>query len=296
MRRYAFDWVDAFTDRAFGGNGCAVVHDGAALDDTTCTDFVKETSLVECTFTGPSDVADVRVRYFLATGEIPFAGHPTIATVAALRARGFASGDRLTLETGAGVVPITIEGDLIEMTQAAPEFGVMPGRAVVASTVGLPVDAIVGEPQVVSTGLPFCVAVLRDHAALGAAKLDLEAMPSFKAACGVGPDAVLEPFLVTLGGVSSVGDTFARLLLPPPMPPEDPFTGSATGAMAAYLWRSGLMEHAGFTAEQGHWMGRPGQARVTRVGTPDAISGVKVAGRGYVLMQGEVILPDSAEV
>ena len=92
MKRYAFDWVDAFTDRAFGGNGCAVVHDGAALDAATCKAFVRETSLVECTFTGPSDVADVRVRYFLATGEIPFAGHPTIATVSALLARGFARG------------------------------------------------------------------------------------------------------------------------------------------------------------------------------------------------------------
>ena len=296
MRRYAFDWVDTFTDRAFGGNGCAVVHDGAALDVGTCTDFVKETSLVECTFTGPSDVADVRVRYFLAGGEIPFAGHPTIATVAALMARGKVKGDHLTLETGAGVVPITIEGDLIEMTQKAPEFGAMPGRAVVAGTIGLPVDAILGEPQVVSTGLPFCITVLRDHGALKAAKLDLEAMPTFKAACGVGVEDVLEPFLVTLDGATSAGDTFARLLLPPPNPPEDPFTGSATGAMAAYLWRTGMMEHAGFTAEQGHWIGRPGLARVTRVGTPEAITGVKVAGRGYVLMQGDVILPDSAEV
>ena len=66
--------------------------------------------------------------------------------------------------------------------------------------------------------------------------------------------------------------------------------------MAAYLWRTGLMDHASFTAEQGHWIGRPGQARVTRVGTPDAMTGIKVAGRGFVLMRGEVVLPDSAEV
>lgn len=296
MAYYRFDWVDAFTDRAFGGNGCAVVHDGAALDASTCMSFVRETSLTECTFTGPSDKADVRVRYFLAGAEIPFAGHPTIATVAALMARGLVKGDHLTLETGAGLVPISIEGDLIEMTQVAPEFGVMPGRAVVASAVSLPVDAIVGEPQVVSTGLPFCVAVLRDHEALRAARLDVEAISTFKAACGLGNDDLLEPFLVTLDGATSAGDTFSRLLLPPPNPPEDPFTGSATGAMAAYLWRTGLMDHASFTAEQGHWIGRPGQARVTRVGTPDAMTGIKVAGRGFVLMRGEVVLPDSAEV
>jgi predicted PhzF superfamily epimerase YddE/YHI9 len=59
---YEFDWVDAFTDRAFGGNGCAVVHQGAGLGSETCMAYVRETSLVECTFTGPSKVADVRVR------------------------------------------------------------------------------------------------------------------------------------------------------------------------------------------------------------------------------------------
>ena len=77
--KFDVDWVDAFTGQAFGGNGCAVVHDGAALSDATCMAFVRETSLVECTFTGPSQVADIRVRYFLASREIPFAGHPTVA-------------------------------------------------------------------------------------------------------------------------------------------------------------------------------------------------------------------------
>ncbi len=88
MSWFEFDWVDAFSDRAFGGNGCAVVHGGAGLSQETCKSYVRETSLVECTFTGPSEVADVRVRYFLASREIPFAGHPTIATVAAMQSRG----------------------------------------------------------------------------------------------------------------------------------------------------------------------------------------------------------------
>ncbi|MGV6846865.1 MAG: PhzF family phenazine biosynthesis protein [Marinibacterium sp.] len=296
MKRYAFDWVDAFTDRAFGGNGCAVVHGGAALDASVCKAFTRETSLVECTFTGPSSVADFRVRYFLASGEIPFAGHPTIATVAALAERGRVEGDSLALETGAGVIAVSIRDGLIEMTQAAPEFGAYPGRAVVASAIGLHVDDIVGEPQIVSTGLPFCITVLKDHVALRRATLDLDAMSTFKAACAVPSDAMLEPFLVTLSGISGEGATFSRLLLPPPNPPEDPFTGSAAGAMAAYLWKQGLMDMDSFVAEQGHWMGRNGRARVTLVGPMNAPTGVKVAGQGYVLMQGDVRLPDSAEI
>lgn len=294
MTRYRFDWVDAFTDRAFGGNGCAVVHDGAKLSDQTCMDFVRETSLVECTFTGPSDVADIRVRYFLASREIPFAGHPTIATVAALRARGLMSGDRVTLETGAGIVPVTLLDDMIEMTQVAPRFGPVVDPALVAQAIRLSPEEIIAPPRMVSTGLPFCVTVLRDHAALRAARLDVEALRRMTESAGYGSSDMAEPFLVTLQGATSEGDTFSRLLLAPPSPPEDPFTGSATGAMAAYLWDRGLIDKDSFTAEQGHWLNRPGQARVTRVGPPGAMTSVRVAGRGFVLMRGEVDLPDGA--
>ncbi|AUQ99816.1 PhzF family phenazine biosynthesis protein [Phaeobacter inhibens] len=292
--RYDFDWVDAFSARAFGGNGCAVVHGGAELSDETCMAYVRETSLVECTFTGPSEVADVRVRYFLASREIPFAGHPTIATVAALRDRGLMTEDTITLETGAGLVRVTVVDGLIEMTQVAPEFGAFADPELVAAAVSLPVDAIVGQPQRVSTGLPFCITVLRDRASLEAAQLDIPALTRLGEAMGAEGIDMMEPFLVTLDGATAEGDTFSRLLMAPPSPPEDPFTGSATGAMAAYLWRHGLMASDQFIAEQGHGLGRPGQAVVTRVGPAEAPSGIRVAGRGYVLMRGTVDLPDAS--
>lgn len=291
MARYDFDWVDAFSAHAFGGNGCAVVHGGAHLPEAVCTAYVRETSLVECTFTGPSEVADVKVRYFLASREIPFAGHPTVATVAAMRDRGLIEGDSITLETGAGIVPVRLDGDLIEMTQVAPEFGPFADPGLVAEAVSLPVEAIVGQPQKVSTGLPFCVTVLRDRAALEAAKLNLEALAALGQSLGADGIDLMEPFLVTLEGATEAGDTFSRLLMAPPSPPEDPFTGSATGAMASYLWHHGLMEKTEFTAEQGHGLGRPGQARVARVGSAEAIEGVRVAGEGFVLMRGTVDLP-----
>ncbi|WP_170466713.1 PhzF family phenazine biosynthesis protein [Ruegeria arenilitoris] len=294
MSWFDFDWVDAFTGRAFGGNGCAVVHGGAALSEDVCMAYVRETSLVECTFTGPSEVADVRVRYFLASREIPFAGHPTIATVAAMRSRGLFQGDALTLETGAGIVPIQLNGDEIEMTQVAPQFGLMVPADLVASTIGLPASAIISAPQFVSTGLPFCITVLRDHDALRAAKLNEGPLREVAAKAGYSGSDMAEPFLVTLEGATSAGDTFSRLLMLPPSPPEDPFTGSATGAMAAYLWKYGLMPKDSFVAEQGHNMGRPGWATVTRVGPADAMAGIKVAGQGYVLMRGQVDLPGPA--
>lgn len=290
-RAFPLDWVDAFAERPFGGNGCAVVHDGGALDDETCMALVRETSLMECTFVGASERADWKVRYFLAGQEIPFAGHPTLATVASLAERGMVRGGRVVLETGAGAVPVEVgEDGLISMTQKAPEFGEEVPGSIVADVAGLTSGDIVGTPQIVSTGLPFCITVLRDHAALRRARLDLPALTRLRAQFDDAPSPVIAPFLVTLQGATDRGRTFSRLLIDPPSPPEDPFTGSATGAMAAYLWAHGLIESPRFTAEQGHWMGRPGSAEVEVLGGRDAITGVRVAGRAHVLIRGELRL------
>ena len=73
-------------------------------------------------------------------------------------------------------------------------------------------------------------------------------------------------------------------------PFEDPFTGSATGGMGAYLWHYGLIESPQFTAEQGHWMSRPGQASVEILGLREEIDTVKVGGSAVTVLQGEFIL------
>ena len=289
---FDFDWVDAFTDQVFGGNGCAVVHGGAVLSDAICMAYVRETSLVECTFTGPSEVADFKVKYYLASREIPFAGHPTIATVAALRHRGLIGEGPLRLETGAGIVNVEVRGAQIAMTQIAPQFGTEVPVDLVARVGGLTADEIVGQPQVVSTGLPFCITVLRSRAALETLTLVPDALAEYNAHLGQDSD-MMEPFWVTLEGATSAGDTYARLLLAPPSPPEDPFTGSATGAMAAYLWARGLIDSPAFVAEQGHLMGRPGRAEVEVLGPRDAITGVRVAGQGRVVMSGQVFMPET---
>ncbi|KJS40718.1 MAG: phenazine biosynthesis protein PhzF [Roseovarius sp. BRH_c41] len=289
MPDYPFDWVDAFTDRPFGGNGCAVVHDAGALTAETCMAYVRETSLVECTFVGPSDVADARVRYFLASREIPFAGHPTVATVVSLVRRGVVIGPRMVLETGAGLISVEVEdgpAPRVTMTQIAPELGPELPPDLIAAVGGLDTADIIGSPQLVSTGLPFCVTVLRDHAALRRLRLDEGALARLAAHLGHADTDLMEPFWVTLNGATPAGDTFSRLLITPPSPPEDAFTGSATGAMAAYLWHHGLIDQPRFTAEQGHWMNRPGQAQVEVLGPPDAITGVRVSGRGRVVMSG----------
>jgi trans-2,3-dihydro-3-hydroxyanthranilate isomerase len=132
--------------------------------------------------------------------------------------------------------------------------------------------------------------VSRDKDALKRAVLDVDALNAFRAVDGHTRADMMEPFLVTLGGITDAGDTFSRLLLAPPSLPEDPFTGSATGCMGAYLWKNGLIDAPTFIAEQGHWLGRPGQATVEALGPRSDCTGVKVSGQGRIMMRGTLSL------
>lgn len=288
--------MDAFASRPFEGNPCAVVHDADGLAEARRTAVVRETGLVECAFLVRSDKADFGARYYLADREIPMAGHPTVATVAALVARGavdpWRGPTRLTLEVGAGVLPIEVEmaGGLprVTMTQPAPEFGAEQDAGEIAALYGLEAHDVLGTPQIVSTGTPFCITILRSAAALRRARLDPAGLEAWRAGLAHEHAGLMEPFLVTLGDAGDClgADTFSRLLLAPPNPPEDPFTGSATGCMAAYLWRHGLIERPAFTAGQGDWMGRPGRAAVEVLGPCAEIEGILVGGTGVVVMSG----------
>ena len=285
-----FVWADAFTDRPMGGNPCAVIFDAAGMPVEERVALTRETRLSECAFLVESQQADFGARYYTASGEIRMAGHPTIATAAALEAAGWLEGrERFTLEVGAGVLPVEIDrsGSLprFTMTQFAPEFGATWAPERVAPLVGLEPGDILGVPQTVSTGTPFLIVRLRDHAALRRARLDLDRLEAIR-----GEADFFEPFLCVTQGFTAEGDTAARLMLSPPEPPEDPFTGSATGCMAAWLWRHGNLPGPRMIAEQGHWMSRPGRAEVELVGRPEAIEGVRVTGSGIVLMDGWLTL------
>ncbi len=290
-----FMWIDAFTETRYGGNPCAVVFDADGISVEDRIAYTRETGLVECAFLQSSETAEFGARYYMPTGEIPMAGHPTIATVTAMVEAGMidlTSGPfAFTLEVGAGVISVEVhpredQAPLITMTQLRPEFGRNYDPAAIASLYGLKAGDIAGTPQTVSTGSPFCITRVKDLQTLRMAKLDAVALATMKQA----EDAdFMEPYLCVTEGFDDEADTFARLLLPPPFPPEDPFTGSATGCMAAYLFANGAIGRK-FTAEQGHDLGRPGRAEVEVLGEPADITGVKVGGCGVLIMQGEVAM------
>lgn len=296
MPTYPFMQVDAFTDRPLGGNPCAILFDTDDMDEATMQAIAREMNLSETAFVRRSTSADFGARYFTPAEEIPLAGHPTIATTFALVESGRLplTGDhtRLTLELQVGPIPVEIfaSGGVVQrivMTQKRPLFLKIYDPAEIMPLFSLtPADALPDVPiQTVSTGTPQLMVPLRNHTALRRARLDAAAYTDFRTAADF-----FSPHLFCLGGLTEAGQTFARQFGVPPDLMEDPFTGSATGGMAAYLWRYGLIDRPTFIAEQGHWLGRPGQATVEIIGPRDDIETVKVGGGAATIVRGELVL------
>ena len=270
-----------------------VVQDAADLDDATCLAITRESRLTECTFVGPSDTCDMRVRFFLPSHEIGFAGHPTIATVVSLLDRGLLSGPELTLETLNGPLPISVRRGangqpVVEMLQVAPVFGADVSLDDIVAITGLPAGCIVGVPRLVSTGLVYPVVQIDDVGLLAGLTLN-HAEAALRLPKLTHPHGeVSEPFVIALQDDADGPVISARHLMLPPQPHEDAFTGSGMGPAAAYLWQTGALVAPQATVLQGQWMGHPGAGVVQVMGPRDAISGVRLAGQGHILMRGEL--------
>ena len=298
MPEYDFMQIDAFTTEPLGGNPCAVLFDTDWMDDATMLGIAREMNLSESAFVRRSQKADFGVRYFTPAEEIPLAGHPTIATTFALVQRGDvlleSDSTTITLELKAGVIEVEIiretDGGVerVVMSQIKPKFLDFLDARAVLPVFGLTEDDILpGVPvQIVSTGTPQLMIPVAGLDALRKIEIDYPAYAALRSRTGF-----FSPHLFCLGGVSEDGDTFARHFGVPPDTPEDPFTGSATGGMAAYLWHYGLISKPVFTAEQGHWMDRPGKATIEVVGPREDIETVKVGGPAVSVLEGVFRLP-----
>ena len=297
-RNYTLYQVDTYTNTALRGNPCAVVLDADTLDDSEMQSIAREMNLSETAFVLKSEVADFRARYFTPASEIPLAGHPTVATVKALidacliPPNDGRTIQTLTLELQVGIVSIDIDPTfwnppIIIMQQLKPVFMRTYPPEVLRAFCLQPTDLLAGSIiQTVSTGTPQLMIPLRNREALRRARVDLDAYEHLYR-----QGDFFSAHLFCLRGATSSGDTSARHFCLPPDMVEDPFTGSATGAMAAYIWRYGLMQQDHFIAEQGHELHRPGMALVEIGGTADDIESIRVGGQAVTVLRGELMLP-----
>jgi PhzF family phenazine biosynthesis protein len=128
-RQVCFKQVDVFSAVPFKGNPLAVVFDADALSTEEMQAIARWTNLSETTFIcKPTDpLADYFVRIFTPSGELPFAGHPTLGTAHALIEHGYRprQSDRLVQQCGVGLVEIEARAGGIRAF-AAPAATITP--------------------------------------------------------------------------------------------------------------------------------------------------------------------------
>lgn len=294
MKSYRIIYLDAFTTEPFSGNPCAVLPQADGLTDEQMQQIALETNLSETAFVFRSDEAAVKVRYFMPRKEIPFAGHPTIATAMMLALEGLIPGGQsmvvVDFEFNIGVLPVEIQFDPAGkplkaiMTQQKPSFGSMVEGADLARCLGLDKKDFVekGPLQVVSTGVPFLMLPVTGMDILKKVQID---RPLFGPVLQrIGVDAA---YMFCLDGFEADADAHGRLFSCA-VGSEDPFTGSAAGCMGAYLSHYGLCPGHIFKVEQGHLMGRPGQGTIEIIGSADHIESVKVGGYAVKTLEGVI--------
>ncbi len=306
MRRYRFIQADVFTEVIFGGNPVAVFPEADGLSDDEMQKIAREMNLSETTFVlPPTDPrADVRVRFFTPSAELPFAGHPTIGTHVVLASLGryTISGPvtRVWQQVGIGTLPVDLITDgsgktsRAVMTQGeARHGGVFKDRKKMAQALGIaPEDIHPDLPaQVFSTGLPGLIIPLASLDAIQRVSLNVGV---FNEICRAMSVTGAEVF--TLETLDKAHHVHVRNFDPLVGVFEDPATGSMAGALGAYLLANQVFDYepeastTHMVIEQGFEMGRPSLIEVEVDIRQGAVAEVRVGGQVVIVITGELML------
>lgn len=279
MSRYRFRLVNVFAETRLGGNPLAVFEDGRGLGDAQMQALALQFNLSETTFILPSTRAEARVRIFTPTFEMPFAGHPTLGTAEVVRALQ-STGDRITLEMSAGLIPLEASGDRWRLTANPPRQRVPESSAAeIAGALSLSAADLAGPPLWIDTGSEQLVVPVREPAAVERCRPDPAAMVRH---CHNGQRAMAYVWAPLAGIGASVRFFFPKhgAII------EDPGTGSACANLGGYLLATGRHAPLVWTLHQGDGIGRA--CRLTLHITADGRIGV--GGRVIELGRGEIEL------
>jgi PhzF family phenazine biosynthesis protein len=306
--------LDVFCKAAFYGNPLAVIvlDEHAAWPELASMQRVANwLNLSETTFARPhASGKSYDLRIFTPTRELPFAGHPSLGTAAALCAAGYLHGSEFTQHCAAGVLPVWRELADNELYTDAVWYVQAPTAQLHALSDAAvnTLEAICGlryaadtVPAVIDNGPRWAVAQFSDAQALLAAIPDYAALSAWNQTHN---NLGLAAFATERDAAGTLG-LEVRCFVPLDGIPEDPVTGSGNAAIAAFLSavspdrqdvsgvsgfeRLGLARN--YQARQGRAMGRDGfvSMRCSAPTAPDSAAQVCVGGQVRIIARGVLL-------
>jgi trans-2,3-dihydro-3-hydroxyanthranilate isomerase len=269
-RRYEYVLLDVFTKTRLQGNPLAVFPSAEGITGDEMQRIANELNLSETVFlsaaTRPGAIA--RAQIFTPRRELDFAGHPTIGAAHVL-ARRHATESPFAIEENVGLVPIESDKD----TRGDPRFWLTTPDLTFFETLDAAFCARLlkvaesdvapnASPQFVSAGSPLLFVALTTPDAVDRAELQ---QAYLSGALGSVNSTGTFVFARKEPASSTCFDVYARMFAPQTGIAEDPATGGATGPLAAYMLKHGLLpahRELEFTSEQGTKMGRPSYLHV----------------------------------
>ncbi|RMF84654.1 MAG: PhzF family phenazine biosynthesis protein [Nitrospinota bacterium] len=292
METLVFYIVNVFAEEKFTGNHLAVVLHVRRLSDTVLQQIAREIGPAAFILSDQQNKGGYRVRIFTPNQELAFSGHPVLGAAYIIQKEILRAPVRtVELHLPAGPVQVALfydEQEMVDhlsMQQQEATFGRTFERGEIAALCHLSsVDIDDRYPiQEVSTGLPFIIVPLKTLEAIRRAKIveglyhDLIQHTDAKALLLFCPETY-NPWhhfhVRVFAGYYGV--------------PEDPGTGSANGAFAAYLVKHrylGQAQIAGIQVEQGYLMERPSLLRLEAIEREGRIT-VAVGGRVIMVARG----------
>jgi trans-2,3-dihydro-3-hydroxyanthranilate isomerase len=275
MATYRYVVADVFTDTPLTGNQLAVFTDARGLDDEAMQALAREINFSESVFVFPPESGgSVRIRIFTPLYELPFAGHPTLGTAFVLGAP--LQLQVITIETGAGHVPVVLERDETgrivfgRMQQPVPAVVPFPDPEAVFRALGvkgseLPVELYDNGPTFVFVE----VSSEEELAALVPDTAAIKALGQTGVTCFAGAGTSWTVRMFWAGG-------------------EDPATGSAAGSFVCHLARHGRIAWGDeIVISQGAAVGRPSTLFARAEGGDGLIDAVEVGGQAVTVARGE---------
>ena len=283
--------VDAFTSEPLSGNAAGLVPDAGGLGAAAMQAIARELNASETAFLTESEAADRRIRYFTPAQEVDLCGHATVASHAWLAEAGEIDAGTHSLETNVGVIEVTVDDGMVWMTQ---DDAVVETVDVAYERVA---DALGADPATLrdvgadlplataSTGLGFLVVPVNFLAALSSLEPDTGAIAALTEELDV-----TGVYAFSFDALDVDSTLHGRMFAPAAGVDEDPVTGTASGAVGAYLreveaFDGELPEE--MVLEQGHFVDRPGTVRVRARSDP-----VEVGGRAVTALDGSVVVPE----
>ena len=266
--------VSAFPYRGSGGNEAGVVLETKNLTEQEMLTIAKRVNYSETAFLFPSEIADFKLRYFTPTVEVNLCGHATIALFNLMRNLELVEQKPYTIETKEGVLNVIIEEDRVSLQLKKPIFGKEIDKKEIVKALKINKDVLLDYPiQTVSAGINeifIGVKSIRDLHDLHFNEDDVLALCKKHNALGI--------YVYTLETKHGY-DAHGRNFLSPVGIYEESATGTASGALAAYLQRYLSHEKNEYLFEQGYAMFKPSEIMVSLYIVNDEVDDLYVGGR-----------------